>query len=306
MTTTPQLPVQPELELSQTSAADPEHPETTGANVKKRYTYQPKDKDGNPLGGPQVIEYASDQELADKLAKQNEELIRLNRELKWKADRPAEGDVPAGAERLDWNEVAPRGLEPGERVRLAQELADPEKIEPALTRAFEAIFGVRPKDIAELNRNMRAVRGAEEGKAFVLAHPEFYAGQENVQKLQKWCMDRKLAPVQANFAVAYGKLKEAGLLLEAPIAAEETRTNTQSEAETDQGRITRTEATLPTTRPESTSSGLTRSNTSGGGGAPARRGLTWADVDRMPQAEYEKKMRTDGNFRKQVDALPRR
>lgn len=298
--TLPILAADPQTAAAEASVADSTVP------APRRYTYQPKDAAGNPLGGPQVIEYASEQELADKLADQNEKLIRLNRDLKWKADRPAEGDVPADAERLDWDEPAPRPLQPGERLQLSRELADPEKMDQALARAFEAIFGVRPKDVAELNRNMRGVRGAEEGRSFVQSHPEFYACPENVQKLQKWCIDRKLAPVQANFELAFKKLKEAGLLLEAPIAAEETRANTQPGAETTEGRITQSEATPPITRPESTSSGLTRSNTSGGGGQAAKRGLTWADVDRMPAAEYERKMRTDANFRKAIDALPRR
>jgi hypothetical protein len=285
---------------------DPQTPAAEPAPEQRTYTFQPKDADGNPLGGPQVIKYTTDQELADKLAEQNSSLIRMNRELKWKADRPAEGDVPADAERLDWDTTTPRPLQPEERLQLAREVQDPEKMDAALARLFEGIFGVKPTDVADLNRNMRAIRAAEEGRAFVESHPEFYACLENVQKLQKWCMARKLAPVQANFVQAYTKLKEAGLLLEAPIAAEETRANTQPEAETTEGRITPPEATLPTTRPESTSSGLTRSNTSGGGGTAARRGLTWADVDRMTQAEFEKKYRVDAGFRNAVDALPRR
>lgn len=279
-----------------------------GDDLTKLYRYQPKDKEGRPLGGAQVIKYKTEQELADKMAEQNSELIRMNRELKWQSDKPTEGDVPADAERLQ-PKLRPRPLEQAERVKLSQELLDPEKMDSAAVRLFEAVFGVKPETIQQLNDNMAALRAAEEGRLWVQGNQDFrehYAFPENVHKLHKWCADRKLAPVQKNFDLAFRKLKEAGLLLEAPIAAEETRGNTHPEAETTESRIAPAEVTPPPTRTTSTSSGLTRSQTSGGGGAPAKRGLTWADVDRMPQAEFEKKLRTDANFRKAIDALPPR
>ena len=34
--------------------------------------------------------------------------------------------------------------------------------------------------------------------------------------------------------------------------------------------------------------------------------LTWAEVDRMPADDYNRRYKADPNFRKQVDALPRR
>src|SRR5258708_29617059 len=49
---------------------------------KKKYSFQPKDEEGRPLGGIQVIEYESDQELADKLAKNYEEAQRHIRKLR--------------------------------------------------------------------------------------------------------------------------------------------------------------------------------------------------------------------------------
>lgn len=281
--------------------------EHQGAEVLRLYRYQPKDAEGRPLGGLQVVKYKDEQDLADQMAKQNSELVRLNRELKWKADKPAAGDVPADAETVA-PAPRPRALDAAERARLAQEIVDPETIEPALTRAFEAIFGIKPKDLEELNRNMGAVRARLEGETWANNHPEFYRCAENAEMLSTWCRDRNLRFTQANLSLAYTKLKEAGLLLEAPIAAEATPPNGEAGANGTGGRIATSETTPPRTRTLSPgSSGLTRSQASGSGsGSGPRNGLTWADVDRMPIAEYERKYRTEPSFRKAVDALPPR
>ncbi len=73
--------------------------EHQGDAVLKIYRYQPKDREQRPLGGVQVIKYKDEQDLADQMAAQNSELVRLNRELKWQSHKPAVADVPADAER---------------------------------------------------------------------------------------------------------------------------------------------------------------------------------------------------------------
>src|ERR1700744_3831822 len=47
---------------------------------EKRYSYQPTDGDGRPIGGLQVIKYKTPEELAEKLAEQNSLLLRKLRE----------------------------------------------------------------------------------------------------------------------------------------------------------------------------------------------------------------------------------
>lgn len=276
-----------------------------GEKVLLIYRFQPKDEQGRPLGGAQVIRYETPQDLADKLAEQNSKLIRLNRELKWNSDKPIEGDVPADAPRTT-AKLKPRALDQAERVTISQQLMDPEQMDQAAVRLFEAVYGMKPETLQQIHDNLDAMRGYQEGQVWVKNNPSFYVCPENVTKLHKWCADRDLLAVQKNFDLAFQKLKEAGLLLEAPIAAEETRANTQPAVRTEESRIALPDVTLPPTRTPSTSSGLTRSQTSGGGAPAGKRGLTWADVDRMPQAEYDQKLRTDAAFRQAVDALPQR
>lgn len=271
------------------------------------YEYQPKDEHGRALGGKQVVKGKTQQELLDNMAKQNTELIKLNRTLKWEKTRSAaitDADIPAGAERIDDDiDSKPIPLTTAERAQLARDITDPEKIDATLDRLLKARSNPREERI---RKDTFALRAAKEGEAFQKRHPEFDDSKENCDMLLGWCMQRGLTLTCANYELAYRWLKEAGLLLEAPIAAEEEieiPPNSQVEAEPE-GRITQPE-TQPTKRPVSTSSGLTRRNSSSVASVPARRGLTWAEVDKLSDAEYKAKMR-DPNFVKQVNALPAR
>lgn len=270
---------------------------------KARYEWQPTDEEGRPLGGKQVVEYTEGnlQEAVDAVAQNN---VQLQRELrKVKRDQtlgvaPAADILPEGLEPLD-EEIKPLTAE--DRVRLTRDLSDPEKCDAAAERLYQSSPSYR-----KLSRDVKANRAFNEGRAFAAAHPEFHQCRENAEALMNWCLSRKpaLAPTMKNFEVAFDKLKEAGLLLEAPIAAEETRANTQPEPDSG-SRITSKEQE-PIKRPVKASSGLTRDM---GSSAPRtvqpKRGLTWAEVDRWSEGEYRAKMR-DPETRKQIDALPSR
>jgi hypothetical protein len=271
-------------------------PAATAETPELEYRYQATDADGHALGGVQVIKYRTAEELANKLRDQNIELTRLNRKLKWEHEqaRPS-GDVPADAERLP----EPKPLAPSERLQLSKDLLDPAKMDQAFRRLQEA------GEETPAAQHARVLREATEAQTWSNRQEDYYECPENNTRLVKWCRDRKLLITQANLDIAYKQLTEAGLLLEVPIPVEETRTNTQSEAEETASRIAQVE-TPPVKRPESTSSGLRRSQTSAGSGAPAKRGLTWADVDRMSSEEFERKIRNDSAFRRAVDNLPAR
>lgn len=282
----------------QTPATDP--PDEP-AGEKKTYRWQPTDAEGNALGGVQVIEYTTPEELADKMRDINTNLHREMRKWKREAESlrpPDTSKLPANAERM----MAPKPLTETERVQLSKDLLDPAKMEGAFKRLREA------DGETERDRHARVIREAQEADTWANTHPDFHASQENCKALVVWCRQRNLLITQANLDLAYVELKEAGLLLEAPNAAVQAPPNPpEATPPAEPTGLPATEVTPPPRRPERPSSGgLTRSQMSSGGGPPTRRGLTWADVDKMSGAEYEAKYRNDPNFRKQVDALPPR
>lgn len=282
-----------------------EQPEPQQPEVKKvRFEWQPTDEQGLPMGGKQVLEYTegNTQEALDLMAQRN---IEIQRELrKVKRDQtlgtvPVQDALPEGLELLDED---PQPLTAEERIRLTNELHDPEKCDAAADRLYRSTPSFRQQQ-----RDVKAVRAFNEARAFAAAHPDFYQCQQNAEALMNWCLSRKppLAPTIRNFELAFDKLAAAGLLLSAPIAAEEpTRAKTQPEPE-GESRITPAEP-APTKRPVKASSGITRDmGQSGPRPADTRGKLSWAAIDRMSETEYTARMK-DPEFRKQLDALPPR
>lgn len=195
------------------------------------YTYQPTDEQGRALGGRQVIKYRTPEELADKLAKQNSELVRKLREVTWKQRlgiTDAE-EIPTEAKRFEEPiEFKPRELSADERVKISRDLLDPERFEEANATLFEANVGVKPEvfrqrmgklEINELRRQAR-----EASDAFMSVNPDYYKCQDNADKLTGWMVKYNLVPTQENFQLAYDKLRAAGLLLEAPNVREDAPT----------------------------------------------------------------------------------
>jgi hypothetical protein len=186
----------------------------------KKYIYQPTDEDGRPIGGKQVLEYTTHEELADKLREQNVLLIRKLRQETRKVrlgivdDEEISADTPRFQGFTDFH---PRDLSDEERYDLARKLQDPTTAFEAVNTIVEAQVGAPLSDIgAKLSAGERenlSLRAKIEANAFVNDNPDYYKCQENFEAITSWMVRYDLAPIKANYQKAYDTLKAQGVLI---------------------------------------------------------------------------------------------
>ena len=185
-----------------------------------RYTYQPVDGEGRPLGGKQVIKYKTAEELGDKLAEQNTLLIRkLRSETRKNRLGISDSDEiptesPKFAEPISFSPVE---LTAEQKIQISRDLLDPEKSEEAATALVTARFGADPEKVTRAladvqNTNIR-ILAKMESDAFVAANPDYVKCQSNFEAITSWMVRYDLAPVRENFQLAYDKLKAAGNIM---------------------------------------------------------------------------------------------
>jgi hypothetical protein len=206
---TPQEVAGPQPEVVAEVVAAPPVPE------EKTYTYQPKDENGNVLGAPQVIKYHTSDELAEKLADQNTNLIRLNRKLNrdLRLGNVMQDTIPDTVRRFDPSkyDLNPVPLSAEERLQVVQDVNDPENFDRGIARAIKAEIG-DPEALRATIRHLREqadrVTAKEEAEAFVRSNHEYYVCPENFATLCNWMVKNDLEPVKENFDFAFDKLKD--------------------------------------------------------------------------------------------------
>jgi hypothetical protein len=295
---------------------------------EKRYEYQPTDEQGRPMGGIQVVVYRTPDELAEKLANNSTLLLRqLRKERREKALGHSEDRVDDAEKFQNVVEFKPRDLSADERFRISQGIANPETFATSRDELLESAFGAKPAVVAsmlnELNRaNIRAA--AVENYIEFVQTTGFFDSPENRTLVTGWLGTRNLAPTVANFAIAQNRLKEAGLLQEAPVVHQDTivpipavaavvpvalEPNPQVPATTSPALVTQEPQAK---RQSHVPSGLNASNASPTGSLPVVGvSLTLADIDKMSSEEYKRRIRTEPQFvqlvnQLEADALKRR
>jgi hypothetical protein len=194
----------------------------TATAEKKRYEYQPKDDEGRNLGRPQVILYDTQEELIEKLTEQNKLVIKEMRNLK-KNNRLGileSETIPETATRFAPPvEFKPTELSVDDRIALARDLTDPLKMEAAFDRLTAAKFGAPVeqirKAITTTQQTMTDAQVRNEVSYFLQNTPDYYACKENFDTIYNWMVRYNLEPTRENFAMAFGRLSEAGILLQA-------------------------------------------------------------------------------------------
>ena len=262
---------------------------------EKVYTYQPKDDLGNPLGAPQVLKYKSEQELADKLREQNENLIRLNRKLSRdiRLGNIVKEEIPDDAPRVKDGQFdfTPKPLTAEERMQLAQDLTDPEKMDQAQSRLVEATIG-NPAEIrralSQQVQKIAAMDAKEQAEAFVRSNPTYYVCQQNFETMANWMIRNQLEPTRGNFELAFKTLGPtgAGIMVERPIEVAPPPVPIPAVVAEP---IVPAVAEVPRTQaaPRPTASGLTRSNSSDVGPAP-KKGYTDKEISKMSAEDYKR------------------
>lgn len=189
---------------------------------KKRYEFQPKDDEGRNLGRPQVILYDTQEELIEKLTEQNKLVIKEMRNLK-KNNRLGvieKEEIPENAPRFAPPvEFHPTELTVDEKISLARDLSDPLKMEEAFKKLTAAQFGA-PADkireaIANTQQTMTDAQVRQEVSFFLQNTPDYYACKENFDTIYNWMIRYNLEPTRENFAMAFHRLNDAGILLQA-------------------------------------------------------------------------------------------
>lgn len=282
------------------------------------YVYQPKDEDGRPIGGKQVIKYNTPEELTEKLTEQNTLLIRKLRQETRKNRLGIIEDEELGedVQRLeDPLEFAPRDLSQEELYEISRDLIDPTKSAEATTKLIEARLGAPLEAVGKTLQNVQrdniGLRAKVEAGAFVAANPDYYKCDENMDALVGWMIRYNLAPTKANFQKAYETLKAQGVLIGAPEEPVIVQQPVQQVVEKPVEPVEKPEQGVIQRVPPVT---ITRENTSDAGTpVPAGSDITYTvggrtytglqAIQAMPSEEYKRRLLHDKDFGKKVDQL---
>lgn len=208
--------------------------------------------------------------------------------------------------------LEPRELQPADKLRLATDLGDPDRVVGAVREIVTAEMGADPRAVAERvsTADQRDADSyyAQEATAFVTAHPDYYPVPQNQEKLFATLEANRFDLTRNNLAIVYQQLADRGELIEWPDddstpaavppngSANGARREAQSSPEPNPPSPTNT-------RPRSVATGIRSSDASATPPPPRRpAAVTRADIERMPRAEYNERLR-DPEFRRQVDAL---
>ena len=215
--------------------------------------------------------------------------------------------------------VRPQAITPADRLRYSEDIHDPEKVVEVIEEVVTRRSGIAPDKIgAEFARRSQAEQDAyyeRESKAFVAEHPDYYPVPQNRDQIFEELKANGWDLTRNNLALAFETLKERETLIPWPDDTQEQipqdpaprpyltpKPVYMNGPDSASGQTTAPAA--PSPRPRSVSTGLRRSDASADQPPPVRKKqYTRADVDRMSRAEYNEKLRSDPDFRRQVDAM---
>lgn len=289
---------------------------------EQRYEYQPEDENGRPMGGRQVILYTTEDELRQKLVKQNVEILRKLREVTRKQKLGITDDaVPEGTELAVFDAPKPRTLSAEERFQLSQDINDPEKSIDAINTILEASVGYTAEQMRQQFDDARLAKLQNQAfvnyKVFEQSATDFYPNADNAKLLTDWMFSKKLAPTVKNYELAFSTLNGAGLLQPAPTVREVTPAPAPAPVVAAPAPSTEPKPVVPVVeesriapvtppqqqrQPVRVPSGLNNSTSSDSGPASVGTSLTIAEFDAMPSDVLKQKLK-DPAFAKMVNEL---
>jgi hypothetical protein len=273
-----------------------------------RYEYQPSDENGRPMGGKQVIIYRTNDELRDKLVKQNESILRQLRKVSREKELGT-NDVADDAEKFqNVAEFKSRTLTADERFDLSQKIANPETASEARDLFIESAFGVKPEVLARtLNDTQKFIiqqRAVENYIEFANSSADYYDSAENRETVTRWMAKKNYAPTVTNFKAAFDKLTASGLLevnpvmqqasvAAAPVVEQPVTVEPEPAAQVPAVAPLGLEASVqPQKRHSHVPSGLNASVASTAGISPVDGpSVTLSDIDKLPSEVYRTKLK---------------
>lgn len=180
----------------------PEETPVTPAVEKQTYSYQAKDKQGNPVGNPQIFYYTDQADLIQQITDANQNATCRIHELKEQVAK-AEKAAPRG-------EYKPRELTADERFQSTVDLQDPTHAQKALRQMVEAEFGA---PIDEVRANLKRARDIDEkllAQNWALNNESkgYHICHDNAVAMATYIMQNNLALTEANLDLAFEVLKE--------------------------------------------------------------------------------------------------
>ena len=212
--------------------------------------------------------------------------------------------------------VEPKEITPADRLRLSSEMTDPNTVVEAVEEIVTKRAGISPNklgaEFGRMNSEDQDKYFGQEAQAFRDEHPDFYPVPQNRDALFDELRANGWDLTRNNLALAFQTLKDREALILWPDDTQEQIPQEQIPAPALQpaysgngytnGQTTAQPA--PSPRPRSVSTGLRHSDASASAPAPPqRKKYTRADIERMSRAEYNDKLRSDPDFRRQVDAM---
>lgn len=237
--------------------------------------------------------------LADSQISANKEIIRLR--------KPDAARTPL--------KVEPKNLSAADRLRLSSEITDPERVVEAVEEIVTARQGISPdrvgKQFAAMDQTERDNYYAREAQAFRDANPDYYPVQQNIEALFEELKANGWDLTRNNLAIVFQTLKDRDEMIPWPDDRGENPPPSNYDGGTNgapaiatppNGKATAEPA--PSPRPRSVSTGIRAVDASASAPIPIKKPkYTRADIERMSRAEYNDKLRSDPDFRRQVDAM---
>jgi hypothetical protein len=237
-------------------------------------------------------------EVADALlqsqANANREISRLRRPDRARIPQPFKAETTE--------------LTPADKLRLSNDITDPNKVVDAVTEIVTHAQGASPREIttrlAMMTDEQRDQYYKDEAVAFVQATPDYYPVQQNRDKLFGALKDNLLDLTRNNLQLVYQTLSDQGELIAWP--DEPTDGPTKPNGQQREARPSpepNSPSPTSTSRPRSVATGIRNSDASASAPPPPTpKKITRADIERMSRAEYQERLR-DPAFKKAVDAL---
>ena len=212
--------------------------------------------------------------------------------------------------------VEPKDITPADRLRLSNEISDPNTVVEAVEEIFTRRSGLTPNklgaEFGRMNQSEQDKYFGDEALAFREANPDFYPVPQNRDALFEELRANGWDLTRNNLALAFQTLKDREALVPWPDDSQEQipqdRTPAPQPAYIDGGNGRAngqaTAPAAPSPRPRSVSTGLRHSDaTASAPPPPQKKKYTRADIERMSRADYNDKLRSDPDFRRQVDAM---
>lgn len=246
----------------------------------------------------------TERELVEKVL---ESQVHANREIA-RLRKPDAGRQPL--------KVQPKELTPGDRLRLSTEITDPTRVVEAVEEIVTARTGIAPDRVgAEFARRSQEEQDAfygREAEAFRQNHPEYYPVQQNQNALFDELRANGWDLTRNNLAIAFQTLLERGDMVLWPSDQRESEPEHEPRAQPvyingngnpSNGQPAPT-ANSPRPRTIATT-GLRNADASGTPPPPSPRKqrFTRADIEKMSRGEYNERLQSDPDFRRQVDAM---